>query len=467
MHISVPSSREETKVAENGEVSRYVVYDIHINGTYHCSARFSRLHDLYKMLKREFGTAAVGDFPSKTLFYVKKEDSTERRMLLQTFLQNVARVPAMVQGSTFQNFLLNAQSEVVRSADEDVQLEVLLPNGKTLHVDIVSTHQSDDVLETVCSVLGMNPDLTYYFALFLVEDSAARSVIRKLQDFECPYISLQRAEPQNRIQLRRAYWDLSCERALLDDPIALNLLYVQAITDIKNGVVVPPQPVSDRLAALRASGDKLGFLKAVRELRDYGLESFGPCVISYPEDDNKVSLFIGRGELRVLDSARREHRFVIQRMRTWRTYTSDDEVELEFEYSLEPVGEATQSKMRWVQLRTRQCIHAAMCLQFMVEEHVRLRDKIPLKRPADRVGKFKPRRQTVLSKDMAFLTSDTPLSPRSSSSSQLSASSQTRGSKSSMVVSFAELLTKVTVEKGEEQEEPEDPDPYAAKISHP
>lgn len=55
----------------------------------------------------------------------------------------------MIRGATFQNFLLNAQSEVQRSPEEDVQVEVYLPTGKSLHVDVVSTNQTDDVLETV------------------------------------------------------------------------------------------------------------------------------------------------------------------------------------------------------------------------------------------------------------------------------------------------------------------------------
>ena len=141
-----------SQVLESGETSKYIVYNIHVNGTYHCSARFSRLRDLYIMLKREFGVGAVGEFPSKTLFYVKKEDTARRRVMIEKFFQNVARVPAIVNGSTFQNFLLNAQSEIQRNPEEDVQLDILLPNGKSIVIDIISTHQADDVLETVCLI---------------------------------------------------------------------------------------------------------------------------------------------------------------------------------------------------------------------------------------------------------------------------------------------------------------------------
>ena len=99
-----------------------------------------------------------------------------------------------MQGQTFQNFLLNAQKEVQRGPEEDVQLEVYLVNGKSVKVDIMSTDQTDDVLETVCSVLELTQDLAYYFGLYLVDDVNGKAIIRKLQDFESPYISLMRAE---------------------------------------------------------------------------------------------------------------------------------------------------------------------------------------------------------------------------------------------------------------------------------
>lgn len=64
--------------------------------------------------------------------------------------------------------------------------------------------------------------------------------------------------------------------------------------------------------------------------------------------------------------------------------------------------------MGWVKFVSPQTIHLAMCLQFMVEEMLRVRKKGPIRKPADRVGAFKPKRQTQgAGLDMDFLTSDT------------------------------------------------------------
>lgn len=94
-----------------------------------------------------------------------------------------------------------------RGPDEDVQLEIFLVNGKSVKVDIVSTDQTDDVLETAISVIGLDSELTYYFGLYLVEDVSGKVTIRALQGFESPYFSLQRAAPGHKLQLRRAYWN--------------------------------------------------------------------------------------------------------------------------------------------------------------------------------------------------------------------------------------------------------------------
>lgn len=53
----------------------------------------------------------------------------------------------------------------------------------------------------VCSVLDLDADLTYYFGLYLVDDLDGKVIVRKLQDFESPYISLDRAEPHQKIQV--------------------------------------------------------------------------------------------------------------------------------------------------------------------------------------------------------------------------------------------------------------------------
>ena len=44
MHISIPDSEEITETkGDAGSANRFVQYNIHINGTYHCSARYQTI----------------------------------------------------------------------------------------------------------------------------------------------------------------------------------------------------------------------------------------------------------------------------------------------------------------------------------------------------------------------------------------------------------------------------------------
>lgn len=54
MHISIPDS-EEIIESDGGKTKKYVSYNVHINGTYHCSARFSVFQKLHERLKKQYG----------------------------------------------------------------------------------------------------------------------------------------------------------------------------------------------------------------------------------------------------------------------------------------------------------------------------------------------------------------------------------------------------------------------------
>lgn len=53
-----------------------------------------------------------------------------------------------------------------------------------------------------------------------------------------------------------SYWDSGWDRALLDDRVALNLGYVQALSDLDRGWVLAPKETQRQLAALQAKGSK-------------------------------------------------------------------------------------------------------------------------------------------------------------------------------------------------------------------
>jgi hypothetical protein len=53
-------------------------------------------------------------------------------------------------------------------------------------------------------------------------------------------------------QLGKAYWDVRLDGVLMSHPVTLNLLFIQAINEAKNGSIVIGDPrVSEELATLR------------------------------------------------------------------------------------------------------------------------------------------------------------------------------------------------------------------------
>lgn len=244
----------------------------------------------------------------------------------------------------------------------------------------------------------MDPDLTYYFALYLVEDATGKVTIRRLQDFESPFISLRRASAENKVgvlcsvpcalydralgcccskknaaqlrfcsvpcpllttcdgvvwmqvMLRTAFWNQVVAGPLHADPIALNLIYIETIADIKKGWIVVDDDVADDLAQFRAQKDRESFLKIAKDLKGFGCECFGEATCSFPADGSKCTVRLGNDELSLEDESGKEWKFKVQRMRCWRTYTVEAGA-FTSSRSLGPVGVWLEGEMhggrRW------------------------------------------------------------------------------------------------------------------------
>ena len=79
------------------------------------------------------------------------------------------------------------------------------------------------------------------------------SVVRKLQDFESPFISLKSANKPcpHRIVLRKSYWEPGVDDDLIEDRIAMNLLHVQAVNDVERGWIMANKDQLKQLSTLQ------------------------------------------------------------------------------------------------------------------------------------------------------------------------------------------------------------------------
>ncbi|XP_076039962.1 sorting nexin-17-like [Oratosquilla oratoria] len=295
MHFSIPDTQDCKE--ENG--STYVAYNFHINGVFHCTVRYRQLHSLHEQLKRELGASTLPTFPPKKILSLSPAQTEERRSSLERYIQLLSQDPRVLNNDVFNGFLVSAQNETQRSGGpEEVMLDVFLMNGQKITLKVPATLQTDDVLEKVCSHINLPCDMVYYFALFLIKkEENDLTVVKRLQDFESPYISQKCVKGLHRIVLRKNYWDSSIDEEVMEDRVGLNLLYVQTVADVERGWILASREVQRQLAALQAKGAKREYLDVARTLMYYGYLQFKQCVCDFPKPNTPVLISAGNREL--------------------------------------------------------------------------------------------------------------------------------------------------------------------------
>lgn len=190
-----------------------------------------------------------------------------------------------------------------------------------------TTEYSTKILEKSCHLIDLQKEFVYYFSLFLMrkESDGGITLIRKLMDFEAPYISQKLLTDDNcKIVIRKNYWDPCYDLELMLEKISLNLLYIQALSDIERGWIVTTKDIRDQLSNLQARGNKKEYLEIVRNLPSYGSLQFSRAVVDYPQLNTLATVVIGTRELSLRTKVGKkiqETKFKVTRMRCWRVTT--------------------------------------------------------------------------------------------------------------------------------------------------
>ncbi|CAK8696879.1 unnamed protein product [Clavelina lepadiformis] len=390
-------------------------FNLYVNGGLHCVVRYSQLHALNEQLKQECGMANIPPFPPKHFFSLKGIDLEDRKLKLEKYIQEVSQDSNLSSSESFVTFLCRAQQETQQEESIPVSFEVSLMNGSKLKVNINSTDKTDDVLENVMSVMGLSEELTYYFGLFLIKGDldGNYSVVRKLQEFECPYISLKSLQDRRsyKVLVRKTYWDQSIDETVAKNHIGLNLLVVQAQSDVATGWTKCPDEAKQRLKRLYNKGSKLECLHLCQTLQNYGYLQFHPCLTDFPSQGSRAVISAGNYELkfRILsnNNETKEKAFLVTRIKCWKISShinhglksssekSDNPLlQLSFEYLV------SKGNLRWVSLLSDQAIVISMCIKSMVDELIRKRKGERIRKPADRDSTgvrptYKPRDKTT------------------------------------------------------------------------
>ncbi|XP_076662486.1 sorting nexin 17 [Halictus rubicundus] len=374
MHFSIPDTQEFIDTAGN----TYVGYNIHINGLFHCTVRYKQLHNFHEQLAKDLDLS-LPLFPPKKFFPLTINQQEERRLSLEKYIQSIGQNEVISNSGMLNAFLLNAQHETIGGFSDNESMDIFLMNGCKIIINVSLGDHTGVVLKKVYKHLKLPEQYYSYFALFIVAQNEGNSVylLRKLQNFESPFITNKHMHNiGKKVVLGKNYWDIAYDLELMNNAVAMNLLFVQAVAETQRGWIITKDELKDYLITLQNQGKKKEYLDVVRTLKYYGYIQFAPCLCDYPQSDSKVLVAIGRNELnlRILsDGEQHEEVFNVSQMRCWRITTvqngpercedNDDlSLELSFEYLV------AKNQLQWITITSEQAILMSVCLQAMIDE---------------------------------------------------------------------------------------------------
>ncbi|XP_047545311.1 sorting nexin-17 [Vanessa atalanta] len=389
MHFSIPDLQQFRD--DNGIT--YTGYNIYIDGFFHCTARYKQLLSLHEQLQAQYPHLKLSGFPSKK-FFLTSSQLEERRILLEKYIQLVGQNPVFANSGILITFLFSAQQETHSVRVHVVDIEISLMNGYRIPLSVSSTDSSSTVLDIACNSVNLSKDLTKYFSLYLLNWSCAKDgqpCLKKLEDYESPYISQKYVRPEDKIVLRKSYWDPCYDMDLMIDRVSLDLLYLQLIEEVDLGWIIADQQTKEILSSYEAQKQKREYIELARSLRHYGSIPAGEALtdaVNIGEADTtviraRVSLASKELTLTSVTHPSHEQRYKVTRMRCWRITTLHNversqanghdslldvpskNFELSFEYLI------SKDNLVWVTLRTEHAIFISVCLQSIVDELMR------------------------------------------------------------------------------------------------
>nr|XP_060631658.1 sorting nexin-31 isoform X2 [Anolis sagrei ordinatus] len=373
MHFSIPLS-EELLEKFGG---RYVLYSVYLEGFLFCKVRYSQLHHWNEQLRRVFGRG-IPSFPPKFYLAMTKSMADERRANLEQYLQNVSIDPSITNSEVFISFFRKLQQDTFKIQTQRAFLDVYLPDGRYLRLDVQTSDTAERILEVVSYKIELSRELIGYFSLFLIQDhnNGELSVLKKLAEFELPYVSLRSMkEPSCKIGIRKWYMDPSLDKMLVDCRTAVNLLYMQVVQEIEKNWLRPTDGQMQKLQMFQKAQNKMKFLELVQEVRHYGYIQLDPCSCDYPEVGCTAAIHVGNNEIscciKLPSNQIKEVSFKINRVRCWQvTFLGsvtgqglDQFLELRFEYN-------DSDTWRWIVFNTKQAFLLSSCLKKIISEQL-------------------------------------------------------------------------------------------------
>ena len=274
---------------------------------------------MHQQLRKELQSPhlSMPSFPPKKMLILSQIQVEERRFGLERYLQLTSQNPRFSQTLAFNGFILASQQETHADPERtnEVDLDVYLMNDQKITIRGWSVLQTPDVIDRVCAQLGIIESHRPFFGLFLVQRAESNmghdtfngsknghlisgmvanhmTLIKKLQDYESPYISLKShpvsASGQKlKLVLRKACWDNRIDTELFKNKGSLNVLYFQTLSDVERGWISAESETRKHLGNMQARGAKIDYMETARSLKDYGYIQFSSCFCDYPTTNTR------------------------------------------------------------------------------------------------------------------------------------------------------------------------------------
>uniref|UniRef100_A0A8C5EBU2 Sorting nexin-17 n=1 Tax=Gouania willdenowi TaxID=441366 RepID=A0A8C5EBU2_GOUWI len=337
-----------------------------------------QLLGLHEQIKKEYGSNVVPAFPPKKIFTLTPAEVEQRREQLEKYMQAVRQDPLLGSSEMFNSFLRKAQQETQQIPTEEVTLDICLSNGQKVTVNILTSDQTEDVLDAVATKLDLPDDLVGYFNLFLVREGVDGSLtfVRKLQEFELPYVSITSLRSlEYHIKFVISKWGHDPKIKFGNPCFKCCFDLHQTVSDVERGWILVNKDQHRQLKSLQEKGSKKEFIHLGQTLKYYGYIKFDPCITDFPEKGCQVIVSAGNNELnfhvKLPNEQMKEGSFKVTRMRCWRVTSSvsgsvsakcEVKLELAFEYLM------SKDRLQWVTITSQQAIMMSICLQSMVDE---------------------------------------------------------------------------------------------------
>ncbi|XP_068789014.1 sorting nexin-31 isoform X2 [Struthio camelus] len=402
LHFSITAA-EELRERRGG---RYVLYSVCLEGFLLGKARYSQLRrwdaqvrrrlavrhragvrgrggtrlrsssPFCAELRRLFGSK-VPAFPPKFYLAMTESMADERRSQLEQYLQNVTLDSNITKSDVFIGFFRKLQQDTFKIKTQRASLDVYLADGSSIRLDIQTSDTAERILEVTSYKMGLSRELIGYFSLFFIQDHSdgALSVVKKVAEFELPYVSLQSMKELHcKLGIRKWYMDPSLDTLLMNCRASVNLLYMQAIQEIERNWVKPTEEEMQELGFLQKTANKVKFLELVREMQFYGYIRLDPCLCDYPEVGCSADIYVGSNEIncciKLPTNQTKEVSFKISNLRCWQVAFlgpekdgEEETLELRFEYR-------DSDTWQWITFYTKQAFLLSSCLKKIISEQM-------------------------------------------------------------------------------------------------